>query len=107
MTSGVTIAKTKTAIQTTSVKIEAILSVWGFGSFFRSKSFKDIDLLVVTDSSDDDLLQTSKAIRIAFRDVECELRVPLDITILTEREYDERPLREMDQLRRLYSRKSA
>jgi predicted nucleotidyltransferase len=82
---------------------EYVKSAWGFGSFFRSASYSDIDVLVVVECERDVLLATSRTLRFAFGDVKAAMGVPIDLLILTSREFQERPLREMDELAPLYA----
>lgn len=48
------------------------------------------------------LLEISCALRLAFGDMDASICAPLDLLILTSREFQERPLREMDELVPLY-----
>lgn len=81
---------------------ECIEGVWGFGSFFRSVIYNDIDLLVVVNCERGALLATSRTLRFAFDEMAAEIGVPLDLLVLTSREFQERPLREMNELVPLY-----
>lgn len=78
-------------------------SAWGFGSFFRSSTYSDIDVLVVVECERDVLLDVSCTLRLAFDDMKAAMGVSLDLLILTSREFQERPLREMDELVPLYA----
>jgi predicted nucleotidyltransferase len=76
-------------------RVDEIVGIWGFGSFFRSNNFNDVDILVIVECKNVELLNVTKII---FQTVARELRCSLDVTILTQREFEEQPLREMDQL---------
>lgn len=77
--------------------------MWGFGSHFRSSTFSDIDILVVVDSDRDELLDATRSVRAAMLLAQKALSFPIHVTVLTKREYAERPLREMDILVPIYS----
>jgi predicted nucleotidyltransferase len=79
-------------------RVDEIVGIWGFGSFFRSNNFNDVDILVIVECKNVELLNVTKIIRANFQTVARELRCSLDVTILTQREFEEQPLREMDQL---------
>jgi hypothetical protein len=51
----------------------------------------------------DVMLDISCTLRFAFDDLKAAMGVPLDLLILTSREFQERPLREMDELVPLYA----
>jgi predicted nucleotidyltransferase len=103
MISGLTIKRIKTEIQIILADSEFVASAWGFGSFFRSSKYNDIDVLVVVECDRNVLLNVSNAIRSAFSDLEASVGVSLDLLILTSREFMERPLIEMDRIVLLYS----
>lgn len=47
MTTGLTIARTKMAIQSLPISRLGVEEVYGFGSFFRGEAFHEIDLVLV------------------------------------------------------------
>ena len=104
MISGLTIEKIKTEIQSIAPEISEIAAVYGFGSFFRSSRYHDIDILVVASPSCKDCLATYYKFRHGIPTLITRLGVEFDITFLTSREYQERPLLEMDDLICLFSR---
>jgi predicted nucleotidyltransferase len=79
-------------------KLPEIQGVYGFGSFFRGQFFNDIDLLFVLRCNDEALLAASKEIRFLISDTSRKLGVTLHPLILTEREIEESPLRDMHEL---------
>lgn len=51
--------------------------------------------------SEERLLKTARDLRAALLEVEQKIGVPIDPLILTEAEFDSRPLRDMDELVRI------
>ena len=76
----------------------SVLSVWGFGSFFRGERHHDIDVLVVVAVPQDRLLDTAREVRAALTEIEHTIGLPIDVLILTESEFESRPLRNMGEL---------
>lgn len=75
-----------------------IEEVYGFGSFFRKKPFNDIDLLFVFCCDEASLLVACKEIRTLISDASRKLDITLHLLMLTERELNEAPLRDMHEL---------
>ena len=75
-----------------------LLSVYGFGSFFRSEKYNDCDLLLVIDNDCPCLGQIHAELYERFFDLGKKLSVVFDLTILTEREHKRKPLREHNDL---------
>ncbi|HDX8368803.1 TPA: hypothetical protein RQN08_004106 [Aeromonas dhakensis] len=98
MNSGNTISKIKMGIQSISINNSNLLSVYGFGSFFRSDTPNDCDLLLVVKDTSFGLGQLHAVLCQAFEELGAKLKIKFDLTILTEREHKRRPLREHDQL---------
>lgn len=71
-----------------------VKAVFGFGSFFRRESFRDIDLVVVLADDCADLSAADSAVRGALLGLESSVGTRLDITPLTESEFADQPLRE-------------
>lgn len=93
----------KKEIRSTLLTIYDVRSAWGFGSFFRgSTSARDADILVVIDQPDLPL-EIIKSIRDDFQDISRKLSIAVDLTILTQTEFAERPLLEMDSLVPLFA----
>ena len=86
------------AIRSTIISLPDVYGVYGFGSFFRSEIFNDVDLLIVLSDSCDDLLKAFYSVRHALEQLSSQLSLKFDLTFLTQRECLERPLREMDLL---------
>jgi predicted nucleotidyltransferase len=69
------------------------------GSYFRGdEDYQDIDLVIVVDCTHSDLLATGREIRNAFARLGRRLGTTFDLTILTPREFVEKPLRDMGTL---------
>ncbi|WP_281841546.1 hypothetical protein [Sinisalibacter aestuarii] len=100
-TIGFILGKVKVEIRSILQKRPEIQEVYGFGSFFRNQSFNDIDLLFVLRGDNVSLLVASKEIRSLIFDTSRKLGITLDPLILTERELEESPLRDMHELRLL------
>lgn len=87
------------------MEIKSILSeknnlwgVFGFGSFFRSKHYNDIDLLLVsTPDAESPLLVYQSCIQ-DLKHLSKKLDLKFDITFLTYKEHIQKPLREHDSL---------
>lgn len=94
----------KREIQQRASGLEAIIEVYGMGSFFRGAVFQDIDLVIVVNCERDALLRSANAIRGAFSDLSTKLTTPIDLTILTESELASCPLRDMSSLAKVYRR---
>lgn len=86
--------------------LEAILALYGMGSFFRSDTFNDLDLVAVVDCSLSELVDQAERIHSAFRNLGAQLGVPIDLTIFTPSEFLSAPLRDMSTLKKLYDRHS-
>lgn len=62
-------SSTTKAIQQKASTLEAICAVYGMGSFFRGKTFNDLDLVAVLDCNRDELAGHAKRVHSAFRDL--------------------------------------
>ncbi|EGR1345772.1 hypothetical protein EAN90_24845, partial [Vibrio parahaemolyticus] len=85
-------------IQFIHTKNSNLLSVFGFGSFFRSNNPKDCDLLLVVKDDSPNLGKLHADLSKAFFDLGEKLAIDFDLTVLTEREHKAAPLREHDRL---------
>lgn len=94
-------ARIRASIASRLQPFSTISSAWGFGSFFRREPHQDVDILVVVAVPHDQLLDTTREIRAALLEVERMIGIPIDPLILTEREFESRPLRNMDDLVRI------
>ena len=88
----------KRAIRNITFALPTIEGAYGFGSYFRSEVFSDVDVLIVLGGHSTERLRTFAHLREKFAELELELGVSFDLTILTPREFSERPLREMNSL---------
>lgn len=75
-----------------------IYGIYGFGSFFRSPVFNDIDILVVAEPNVSSPLELYYQVKRSLQKVSKELNVEIDITFLLHSEFQGRPLIEMDTL---------
>lgn len=91
----------RTEIAESLKRFPMVTSAWGFGSFFRGERHHDIDVLLVVAVPEDRLLNTARDLRAALMEVERWIGVPIDPLILTEAEFESRPLRDMDGLVRI------
>jgi predicted nucleotidyltransferase len=104
MISGAIISEMTTEILGTLSTIDDVVSVWGFGSFFRGEQrAKDIDLLAVVSQSDLEL-DLIRLIRNRFDEIATKFHLEVDLTILTTLEFAEGPLQEMEALVPLFER---
>jgi predicted nucleotidyltransferase len=104
MISGDIINEMMTEIRGILSTTDEIISVWGFGSFFRDAAqAKDIDLLAVVDRGDLDL-DLVRAVRVGFQSLGFMLGRNVDLTILTYNEFQEKRLLEMESLIPLFDR---
>lgn len=104
MNFGPTIARIRTGIQSTVEAIPSVMSVWGFGSFFRNEAFNDVDILMVLLCPKELLVGHSKDVKGKLANLEGEIGVEFDVLILTPEEFESQPLRDMDQLVCIYQR---
>jgi hypothetical protein len=79
-----------------------LAAVYGFGSFFRRTAYRDIDILAVAIMGCRNHLRAYYDFQRGAAHIGHKLSVSIDITFLTAREYQERPLLEMDTLIELY-----
>lgn len=101
MISGAMSERVRTAIAESLRRKPAVLSAWGFGSFFRGERHNDIDVLVVVAVPKERLLDTAREVRAALVEIEHTIGVPIDPLVLTESEFEGQPLREMSDLVRI------
>jgi predicted nucleotidyltransferase len=91
-------ARIRSTIASNLQRFPSITSAWGFGSFFRGGEHQDIDILVVVAVPHERLLDTSRKIRASLFQVQRTIDVPIDLLVLTEAEFESRPLRDMHEL---------
>jgi predicted nucleotidyltransferase len=88
--------KIKTEIRSRLQGRPNLFGVFGFGSFFRSNNFNDVDLLVVVHDLCDWPLKEFYEIKALLDEIGAKFDVPIDITYLSYTEYTRKPLRESD-----------
>ena|SRR3990167_1048959 len=98
MTSGITIKEIAREIQYIHTNEAQIVSIYGFGSFFRSNKANDCDLLFVIDNNCPDLGSIHAKLYRVFSELGDKLSITFDLTILTEREHEREPLLEHNAL---------
>ena len=76
--------------------------MYGFGSFFRTGPFDDVDLLFVVEVNQESLLGKKRFINSLCQELGRCWRVPVDPLVLTTREFSEEPLRDHHELSPLY-----
>ena len=87
-----------TEIQSIHTKNSNLLSVYGFGSFFRSGHANDCDLLLVVKNDASNLGKLHSDLSKEFLELGLKLSIDFDLTVLTEREHKSSPLKEHDRL---------
>jgi predicted nucleotidyltransferase len=92
------------AIQSLPISRLGVEEVYGFGSFFRGEAFHDIDLVLVVSPDVAGSVALFYELKEKFDQLAASLGAAFDLTVLTRKEFNERPLRDMDQLVRLYTR---
>ena len=97
-TSGDILKEITKEIQYIRQRLPEVKEVYGFGSFFRGVPFNDIDLLFVVSDNPVSLLSTSRTIRLLVSDSARRMLFILHPLILTEREFEEAPLRDTSEL---------
>ena len=91
-------------IQYIIIERHDIISIYGFGSFFRLQRYNDIDLLVVVSDSCSNLVDLYYHIKTRFERLGDVIGERIHMLVLTEEEFVSRPLRNMDELVELFRR---
>jgi predicted nucleotidyltransferase len=78
--------------------VSDIAGIYGFGSFFRSHDYNDVDLLVIATRDCENSLATYYRLQDSLAILGAKFGVHFDMTFLTSREYHEAPLREKHRL---------
>lgn len=73
-----------------------LFGVFGFGSFFRSHVYNDIDILIVVNDDCKLPLEEFYVVKSVLDDIEKKYNVVIDITYLSYTEYSRKPLLESD-----------
>lgn len=87
-------------IRTTLSRLDNIEGVFGFGSFFRSNFYQDIDILVIVQGIGD-TVQLLRDTEGSLREIEQRFGTTIDLIFITAEEARSRPLREWHQLVRI------
>jgi predicted nucleotidyltransferase len=90
------------AIQTTSSAMKGLNSIYGFGSFFRNEPYRDVDILAVINDGEQDCLKIYQSLHHTLTSVFQEEVV--DLLLLTNTEYQTRPLKCMNELTLIWAR---
>lgn len=85
-------------IQSTLLKHHDLYGVFGFGSFFRSDKYNDIDLLLVSIPDAKAPLSTYLKAKKDLDRLSNRIEIQIDITFLTYSEFLSKPLLEHDNL---------
>jgi predicted nucleotidyltransferase len=85
-------------IQSLPIRQIGVRAVYGFRSFFRGEPFRDVDLAIVLSESISDEMSTYYRLKAEIDSLGVRLVVQFHLSVLTEAEFDERPLRDMNQL---------
>jgi predicted nucleotidyltransferase len=101
MNSGHIIKKIKKEIQSITAELHDIYGVYGFGSFFRSDRYNDIDILIVASPVCEDTLSLFYLAKERLQEI--DQSIDIDITLLTYSEFLTKPLLEMDSLTEIYT----
>lgn len=75
-----------------------LVSIFGFGSFFRTDKPSDCDLLLVVKDDSSDLGKLHAELSMDFFNLGQKMSIHFDLTILTEREHARKPLIEHENL---------
>ena len=102
MITGHIINVIKTEIQIISSATRELKSVYGFGSFFRNEPHRDIDILAIIDDDTRSFLNLYNKLHHTLT-LSTNGR-PLDLLVLTDAEFNSRPLKCMEELTQIWSR---
>lgn len=96
MTSGITTKEMMKGIQFIHITEPYLVAVYGFGSFFRSDHYGDCDILLVVANDCPCLGKLHEDLCRRFFSLGEVYSIIFDLTILTEREHEGKPLIEHD-----------
>lgn len=85
-------------IRSIFIEWPSVCAAFGFGSFFRNEPFNDVDVLFVLQQECQSHLAIYYDLKKTFDNMGERYGVCFDLTVLTEREFSERPLRDMNSL---------
>jgi len=82
-----------------SIIIKAnVQAVYGFGSFFRDSSFSDVDIIIVSKESENNLVNLHRQLCGLLGEISSSIQLRIDFTLLTEDEFSSVQLRERNRL---------
>src|ERR1700733_4603842 len=94
---GITRKKIKKEIVSIIIKAN-VQAVYGFGSFFRDSSFTDVDIIIVTKESENNLVNLHRQLCGLLGEISSSIQLRIDFTLLTEDEFSSVQLRERNRL---------
>ncbi|MES2001383.1 MAG: hypothetical protein V4444_03630 [Pseudomonadota bacterium] len=72
--------------------------LFGFGSFFRDAPYEDIDVLAVFPDDGKGAMRSYQMLRHFVREISTRNNVTIDLTVLTNAEFEGQPLRDKESL---------
>jgi hypothetical protein len=102
MNTGITKSQIEAQLRDLMRGLKNVDALYGFGSFFRSAEYNDIDLVVVISCSRHEQVRIYEEIIDACGPLSKRIGLRFDITPLTPSEFAEEPLREMKSLVPIY-----
>lgn len=102
MNTGITRSQIEAQLRDLMRELENVDALYGFGSFFRSTEYNDIDLVVVISCSRHEQVRAYEEIIEACAPLSRRIGARFDITPLTPTEFVEKPLYEMQNLVPIY-----
>lgn len=82
----------------------SVIAIWGFGSYFRTGPFLDVDLLVCLSSVNSKIIIDAIEVKRVLETRFSKIGLLADILVFRPKEVKEKPLREMSKLIPLYSK---
>lgn len=106
MTTGPTRSLIERELQLIASQQVGVQAIYGFGSFFRSNVFSDIDIVLVFTSDCEDTLGVFEAFLERVSLLGQYVNTRFDVTPLTTTEFMRKPLRESDSLVPIFTRRA-
>ena len=107
MSTGLTRNQIRGRLAALFAGLEGIQAAYGFGSFFRSGTYADIDIVVVFGPTCLEPLPVFNVLLTLTDKLSETIGVRIDITPLTDREFNQKPLLESDSLIPIYQLRCA
>lgn len=104
MSIGTTRSQIEQELQSIAAPLTGVLALYGFGSFFRSEIFSDIDLVLVFTADCRNTLAVFENFLERLRPLSDAVGTRFDVTPLTLAEFDRKPLRESESLIPIFHR---